>query len=67
MVYPRDIRVFQRLTSPLFSSGGSFGGMFAAMSPATLHAEIVRMNVKFFDVFIEFPASNTVILHLLSL
>ena len=30
--------------------------MFAAMSPATLHAEIVRMNVNFFEAFIEFPA-----------
>ena len=46
----------------MFSSGGSFGGMFAAMSPAALHAEIVRMNVSFFEAFLNFPAS--ILLHL---
>ena len=42
-------------TGNYYSAGVNLSGIIGMMSPATLHAEIVKRNAAVFDTFIDFP------------
>ena len=42
-------------TGNYYSAGVNLSGIIGVMSPATLHAEIVKRNALVFDTFIDFP------------
>jgi len=42
-------------TGNYYSAGVNLSGIIGVMSPATLHAEIVKRNAAVFDTFIDFP------------